>query len=140
MLPMKVMGIIDTIDEDDVIHDAKTARKRGNQDLADGSDQLSWYELLHRARYRKPTNGLVIDQLVQTHGGKLSVNRFETTRDVADLRAVVGTIKQVAKMIEREVFLPAPDSAWWCSPRWCGYHSEAGGPCPYGRRTKRPTT
>ena len=139
-LPVRVLGVIDVIDDAEVIHDTKTARKSGRQDMADSSDQLSWYALLYRARFGKPAKELVLDQLVQTRTGKLSVNRFATQRDVKDLQAVVGIAKHVLRMAESEIFLPAPDSAWWCSAKWCGYHPDAGGPCQYGRREKRPTS
>ena len=139
-LPVKVLGVIDVIDDAGVIHDTKTARKSGRQDMADGSDQLTWYALLYRARYGKAPKELVLDQLVQTRTGKVSVNRFATQRNFYDLQAVIGIAKHVLKMAESEIFLPAPDSAWWCSAKWCGYHPDAGGPCPYGRRENRPTT
>lgn len=140
VLPLTMVGVVDVIDDADVIHDTKTSKKSPPATAADESDQLTWYELFHRARYRKPSAGQRLDYLVRTPKGNLSAKVLETTRTMEDLQRAVATAGEILRMIEAEVWVPAPDSAWWCSAKWCGYHPDAGGPCRYGRRTKRPTT
>lgn len=44
-----------------------------------------------------------------------------------DYRALFAKIGIVIEMFKRGFFPPSNPSAWWCSPKWCGYHST----CPY---------
>ena len=50
-------------------------------------------------------------------------------RERDELFAYVARANSVVQMIEKEVYTPAPDSAWWCNQRWCGYWDR----CPFAR-------
>ena len=39
-------------------------------------------------------------------------------------------------MIDKEVFLPAPEDSWVCSRKWCGYYDT----CPFASGAKRHST
>lgn len=42
-------------------------------------------------------------------------------------------VRAVSAALKAKSFPPAPAGAWWCSSKFCGFHREAGGPCPFGR-------
>lgn len=136
-LPIKFVGILDLIDSNRRIRDTKTAKKSASAGASDESDQLTAYDLLYRAHYKSRPTSLGLDQLVRTEAGNYSAKEFTSEpRPVDELRAYVARARAVLRMNETETYTPAPDSAWWCSARWCGYH----GMCPYARGRKRPTS
>lgn len=136
-LPVKFVSILDLIDRSVAVRDTKTTRKSPQADAAHGSDQLSGQALAFRARYRKPPEELSLDYLVRTTKKKETKHvRLPTERTVADLGVFVRRAQAATRMIEVEVFLPAPADSWACSPRWCGYAET----CPYYRGRPRPTT
>lgn len=136
-LPIKLVGILDLIDTKERIRDTKTSKKSPDADAAQESDQLTAYDLLYRAHHRRQPGGLGLDTLVRTPSGKLSAQETSAPpRDMSDLRAYVARARSVVRMVETETFTPAPDSAWWCSQKWCGYW----GICKYARGRKRPAS
>lgn len=137
ILPVKFVGVLDLIDSNGTIRDTKTAKKSATDSAALESDQLTAYDMLYRAHFKTPPAGLQLDQLVRTEGGKLSANELKApARERDELFAYVARANAVVSMVEREVYTPAPDSAWWCNQRWCGYWDR----CPFARGRKRPTT
>lgn len=134
-LPVKLVGVIDLLDSEGRIRDTKTSRKSPSSNGAEESDQLTTYDLFHRAHYKKPPSLLQLDALIATPSGRFNVKEVTAPpRTMEDLRALVTRARAVVRMVESEVFTPAPDAAWWCSAKWCGYH----GMCPYARGRKRP--
>jgi hypothetical protein len=117
------------------IRDVKTKEKSPQKDEANLSGQLTMYGMLFGARYGKPPSRMVLDHLVRTpvlHGLKYVPQ--ETLRDASDYQALIQRIGAATHAVEKGVFLPARESDWWCSPRWCGYYAT----CPYVSRRKRP--
>lgn len=145
-LPAKFVGVLDIVDQQPggfgaggpVIRDTKSKRKAPNSDDAEDSLQLSAYDLLHRARYGRPSAAQTLDYLWRTPGGKLGYKPLTTTRSLDDLSAFVARANRALEAFRAEVFVPAPEDSWVCSKRWCGYHPDNGGPCPFARRRSRP--
>ena len=139
MLPVPFVGVIDLIDgfEQRKIRDTKTTRKSPPKGMADESDQLTAYHLMFQARYKEPPAALGLDFLVQTTKAKKRSHVYlETTRTKADLQVFINRAQVTVEAIEKEVFLPAKQDDWVCSPRWCGYTRT----CRYYRGQPRPTT
>jgi len=137
VLPVTLVGVIDLIDRSRGVRDTKTAQKSPNADAAHNSDQLTTYDLLHRAHKKSPPAGLGLDHLIRTpKKGELRVVSQETSRTIEDLGVFVRRANAAVRSIESEVFLPAPQDHWACSLKWCGFAST----CPYFRGRPRPTT
>ncbi len=136
-----IVGIMDLIDDEEQIHDTKTAKKSPPATTADTSDQLSFYDLLYRTAYGPPPKGMQLDYLIRTPGKKLKAIVLPTqVRPDSELVTLLDRVKVMKAAVEKEVFLPAPAGAWLCSKRWCGYHIDNGGPCPFSRGQARPQT
>lgn len=136
-LAVPLVGVIDLIDANTGIHDTKTAQKAPGRDDAHVSDQLTAYDLLHRALKGTPPKGLGLDVLVRTpKKGELRSYSLRTERTKADLSVYLHRVEAAVRTIEAEIFLPAPQDHWICSTRWCGYAST----CPYFRGRPRPTS
>lgn len=56
-----------------------------------------------------------------------------TFRTAEDRGALVQRVEATATCIDREVFLPAPPTSFYCSKDRCGYWQDV---CPYGRRAR----
>lgn len=134
-LPVTLVGVLDLIDDREGIRDTKTAQKSPAADAADVSDQLTTYELLHRARYGEPAKGLGLDVLVRTPGrGELKYVPLRTTRSTEDLLPFLRRVQAAVRAIEAEIFIPAASDTWQCSAKWCGYSSS----CAFFRGRPRP--
>jgi hypothetical protein len=119
------------------IRDLKTGTKAPSKRAATDSQQLSFYALIRRAETGKLVDGLALDHIYKTPGrGDLKHVEQRTTRDDADFEALVNRINTATRSVEAGVFLPASADSWFCSAKWCGYHST----CPFVRRGKRPTS
>jgi hypothetical protein len=55
-----------------------------------------------------------------------------TTRDDQQAKSYLNRIVNGIAAIRSGIFVPAPDQAWWCDNRYCGYHSI----CPHVKRTE----
>lgn len=136
-LPVKLVGVIDLIDRVRGVRDTKTAQKSPKAEAAHESDQLTAYDLMHRALKGAPPKNLGLDHLIRTpKKGELRVVTQDTSRSIEDLGVFVRRANAALRSIETEVFLPAPQDHWVCSTRWCGYAAT----CPYFRGRARPTT
>lgn len=133
--PFDLVGRIDIEETTNVIRDTKTSGKSPSEHEADVSLQLDLYALK-----RKVINGafpkkLTLDYLIRLKNGPKSVVR-ETTRGEEDMPPLFHRIETVANAIEKETFLPANPTDWWCSDTFCGYAST----CRYYRGHRRPTS
>jgi len=137
-IPVKLVGVLDIVDEHTGVHDTKTAQKSPGKSDADDSGQLTTYDLLHRAHYGEEPKGLSLDVLVRTPSkGDLKVVSLQTKRSVEDLGVYVRRVQAAVRMIESEIFLPAPQDSWQCSTRFCGYAES----CPfYNNGRTRPVS
>jgi hypothetical protein len=113
------------------IRDTKTSGKSPVKTLADESLQLSAYALGVRQIDGTLPDKVVLDYLVQTpKRGDTKLVQLESVRTDAHLQPVLERLAHMDKIIQAGIFTPAPIGAWWCSARWCQYHST----CRYAAR------
>lgn len=109
-LDVHLRGIIDLVEEGDVLVDLKTAGRSISDGDLERHLQLSTYALVYFLR-RGVIPKLRLDMLLKTTRPKLE--RRETTRSVEDLGWTARLIQGVARSIETEHFFPNP--SWRCS-------------------------
>lgn len=117
---MELAGTPDVITSDGV-GDLKTGRAWDQAD-ADGSRQLGFYGLLHKARTGEFPRRLWIDSIFRTAKGWNS-QRLWTRRTGEQYAALLLVAEAAVKAEAAGVFLPAPEGAWWCSKIYCPFHS-----------------
>jgi len=125
--PFGFVGIID-LQEPQKLRDTKTKSKAPTQQDADRSLQLTAYHLGAQVLDGTPPEVVQIDALVSTK--KPKVVHLPSTRTEADHRRFLRRLEVTAEVIEKEAFLPAPEDAWCCSPKYCGYWDI----CPFGAK------
>lgn len=141
VLPVPLVGILDLIAQDgdgEAVRDAKTTLKKPKAETADESGQLTVYDALYRALRNRPPTGLWLDHLI-AETKTLAPRYFPqptAPRGPADFAALVGRVERTVQLVEREAWMPAPEGAWWCSERFCGYWKR----CLFARGRPRPTT
>jgi hypothetical protein len=128
--PMDLAGTLD-VQEGTVVRDLKTRKVSlpSNGSEVHGSQQLTAYALAVYAidRVQLPI-AVKLDALVDLKTPKTQTQ--ESVRDVRDFQELHRRLEVAATAIDKEVFLPARPTDWWCSPRWCGYWDT----CPYAAR------
>lgn len=128
--PLDLVGVIDVQEGGRAVRDTKTAGKTPNDQIAHDSDQLTAYALAVRVIDGEAPQIVALDYLVDTKTP--AVKTFDSTRDVDDFRALLHRIEVAIAALEKGVFVPARQTDWWCSPKWCGYHAT----CKYVRQPK----
>lgn len=128
--PMDLAGTID-IDEGDAIRDTKTAAKSPAAGDADKSVQMTAYAVAKKIIDGEFPRALHIDYLIKTKTPKTVTQT--TGRDMADAEMFLARVSRAAEIITAGAFTPANTTDWWCSAKFCGYHST----CPFaaGRKT-----
>jgi putative RecB family exonuclease len=127
---VRLRGVIDLIEEGDVLVDLKTAGRTLEQGGLERHLQLSTYALAHLIQHGSIPR-LRLDMLMKTARPRLE--RLETTRSVEDLSWTAQLIREVALAIETEHFFPNP--SWRCTEceyyahcqEWRGYVPPPGG-------------
>ena len=130
--PMDLIGYIDVQEGTTAIRDTKTAAKTPPANTADKSDQLTIYAMMGYVLDGAIPDRLVLDYLVDTKVPKYAP--FISTRTLDDFNPVLRRIEAALMALEKGVFIPAQETDWGCSPRWCGYWET----CQYTKR-QRPT-
>lgn len=128
--PRDLVGVIDIQEGSVAVRDTKTSAKSPRDDEAVLSDQLTLYALASTVLDGRPPEKVALDYLVDTKTPKHVVR--ESTRDDADFRVMLRRIETAMAAIDKNVFVPARQTDWWCSRRWCGYFES----CPYARQRK----
>jgi hypothetical protein len=120
------------------IRDTKTSEKTPRSDMAERSQQLTFYAMVRQADVGALPKQHTLDYLVQTPGRRERKHvPLHTTRDTADVQALVHRLNTGVEAVKRGVFMPAAPDAWNCSARWCEFWSS----CVYVRRGEaRPRT
>jgi hypothetical protein len=115
------VGVIDLADEDDMVIDFKTGRKKRSQKEADLSFQLTGYAaMFHRVKGYLPSM-VALDCLTKTAKG-VDRHLLGSHRTEDDLEAIAHRIDVTARAMQSGAFVGAnPATDWHCSPRWCGY-------------------
>jgi hypothetical protein len=111
-----------------VIRDTKTSKKSPSENTAHESNQLSAYALASQVLDGKLPDALKLDYLIDLKRG-VKTMVMETKRNPEDATAYLNRVVNAIVSIRSGVFVPAPNTAWWCSAKWCGYHSI----CPHVR-------
>jgi len=133
-LSKTLLGILD-VAEYGRVRDLKTSSRTPPKDASSKSAQLSMYHLLFEIKYGKPPGELMLDTLVATKEPKL--DQQKSWRMKEEIQIFLNRVHSAVENIEKGNFLPAPEDAWNCSAKWCGFWSI----CPFGGSgRKRPVT
>jgi hypothetical protein len=126
-----------------VIRDTKTSGKSpipsymdGNNKAgtADDSEQLTAYAVASHVVDGKLPDKMVLDFLVRTNAAKPTLKYVPTatTRSLDDVQVFLNRFTNLIHAMKTGVFVPANQSWWGCSQRWCGYAAQ----CPYFKQPK----
>jgi len=113
------------------VRDTKTSKKTPSADIAAHSHQLSAYALASQVIDGKIPDFVALDYLIDLKTG-VKAATYQSIRDQEDLDIYLNRIEQTVVSITTGNFAPAPESAWWCDPRYCGYYST----CRYVKNRK----
>ena len=116
VLDVRLRGVIDLVEEDDVLVDLKTAGRTLESGGLERHLQLSTYALAYLL-LRGTIPKLRLDMLLKTTKPRLE--RLETTRSVEELSWTARLIREVSLAIETEHFFPNP--SWRCTE--CEYYA-----------------
>ena len=116
LLDVRLRGIIDLVEEGDVLVDLKTAGRTLESGGLERHLQLSTYALAYLLIHGSIPK-LRLDMLLKT--AKPRLERHETTRSLDDLVWTARLIREVSLAIETEHFFPNP--SWRCTE--CEYYA-----------------
>ena len=116
LLDVRLRGIIDLVEEGDVLVDLKTAGRTLESGGLERHLQLSTYALAYLLIHGSIPK-LRLDMLLKT--AKPRLERHETTRSIEDLVWTARLIQEVSAAIETEHFFPNP--SWRCTE--CEYYA-----------------
>lgn len=128
--PVDLVGVIDVQEGSSAVRDTKTSGKTPAENIAEQSDQLTAYALALRVIDGKPPAKVALDYLIDNKTPVLRT--FESKRDNDDFAALLRRVEVAIMALDKGVFMPARQTDWWCSPRWCGYHAT----CRFVRQPK----
>lgn len=126
-----------------VIRDTKTSAKSpvpsfldGNDKAgtADDSEQLTAYAVASHVVDGRLPDKMVLDYLVRTNAAKPTVKYVPTatTRTMDDVQVFLNRFTNLIHAMKTGVFVPANQSWWGCSAKWCGFFDR----CPYSKKPK----
>jgi hypothetical protein len=127
--------IVERISESDggamnlVIRDTKTSKKSPAADAADSSNQLTAYSVASHVIDGQIPSAVKLDFLVDLKKETKTVT-LESSRTMDDIELYLNRMTSAIATLQSGNFVPAPDTAWWCDPRYCGYY---GKECRYTR-------
>jgi putative RecB family exonuclease len=128
LLEVFLRGVIDLVEDGDILVDLKTASRNLEAGGLERHLQLSTYALVYFLQTEGTIPRLRLDMLLKTKQPRLE--RHETTRSLADLSWTAKLLQDVAYAIETEHFYPNP--SWRCSE--CEYFAH----CQQWRGTWSP--
>ena len=121
-VPVPIIGYIDIITADGVPCDFKTAGRKWYPKKAQDETQPVFYlAALNQEGYNLNPDPK-FRHYIFTKTKNPVVQVFETTRTVGEMINLFGTVTQVWRGIESEVF-PRNQGTWKCSEKWCSYWS-----------------
>lgn len=133
-----LVGVVDLVARDSKtaglwVVDHKTSTVRRRQDEADNSIQLTYYHAAAVQRKHGQVAGVRLEVLIKPSPGTPYAQRqqLHSQRGAADYSVLAARINAMLAAVAAGIFPPASPGAWWCSPKFCGYHST----CPYVRST-----
>ena len=111
-----------------VIRDTKTSKKSPEKGLAHDSSQLTAYALASKVLDGQMPAEVKLDFLVDLKGGVKPMT-LSSTRNTDDIDNYLSRLANAIATIRSGMFVPAPDTAWWCAKKYCGFWDT----CPYAR-------
>jgi hypothetical protein len=129
--PLDLVGTLDIQEGGASVRDTKTSGKTPAKTIADESLQLTAYALATKVIDGKAVESVKLDYLVDN--ATPEYKPFASTRDDDDFRNLLLRIERATVAIEKGVFIPARETDWWCSKKWCGFHSS----CPFAKQPKQ---
>jgi hypothetical protein len=118
--PYDLKCVVDLVDDQQIVHDSKTRGKTPTAEEANKSMQLTAYALAYRVSRKEQERGLKLDRVVRNKTPKIVT--LPTQRTNEQIGRFLETMARAAEAIQGGVFLPAPEGAWYCSPKFCGYY------------------
>lgn len=118
--PYDLKCVVDLVDDKQIVHDSKTRARSPTAEEADKSMQLTAYALAYRVSRKEQERGLQLDVAVRNKTPKIVT--LPTKRTNEQIGRFLETMARAATAIQGGVFLPAPEGAWYCSPKFCGYY------------------
>lgn len=115
-LPVPFLGIVDVINQGNIVADLKTANKKWRAGKEKESLQPAIYKFLLRQNYG---HDFGFDFHVMAYDG--NIQHIEM-RDKENIGYVVNIAKALLNSCQSGVFMPAVPGHWMCSNKWCGYH------------------
>jgi len=119
-------GTLDITEKDGTIRDSKTSKEAYAEDAVTRALQPTMYDFAYQTIRKKESKRFVYDVMIKPKINKKSIRPaqiqiVEGKVTSADHEWLFNTINQMHKAVTSGVALPAPDGAWWCSKKWCGY-------------------
>ncbi len=119
--PYDLKCVVDLVDDKQIVHDTKTRSKSPTAEEANRSIQLTAYSLAYRHSRKRKEEGLQLDVAVRNKTPKIV--QLPTERTNEQIERLLETMARAAEAIQQGIFLPAPEGAWYCSPKFCGYYA-----------------
>lgn len=120
-LDLPLAGKID-IERHQKIDDIKTTKRKWADGQIKQEIQPIFYSFVHEKETGvRPQFNYHILKITQ--GGDTGRQLQSIKAKESDYRALFAKINMMVHMIKSGVFMPANPSSWWCSEKWCGYHS-----------------
>lgn len=116
-----MIGYIDRVDHNDVIADMKFVKKSPVSDDIVEDVQMTSYDLGYRTLFNKPPAKLIKQWSVDTKEPKTVIQECPP-RDDKCIQRFLRRLELAMGCLEKGTFLPAPNGAWWCDRRYCGYY------------------
>jgi RecB family exonuclease len=118
--------IVEAGDDQLVIRDVKTSKKSPSEDAAEKSNQLTAYAIASQVLDGKLPDAMKLDYLVDLKKSTKTMT-LTTKRDDQQAMSYLNRIVNGIAAIRSGIFVPAPDQAWWCDERYCGFFNV----CPH---------
>jgi hypothetical protein len=132
---VEFVAYVDVETEDGLVIDRKVTTKKWSQDQADADSQVDGYLAARRAE-DNPASGFEFHPMVRTKA-PYAQEPLETDRSDEQLDHflldLLGAADEIAWRMETDNWSFAPDGAWWCGEKSCGYWSS----CPAGGLLRR---
>lgn len=126
-------GTIDLTEKSGMIADTKTSKGRYTLEDVDRQVQPILYDFAFEAIRKRPAKGFRFDVLVKPTAKKPPEFQQIQTQVTEDDRVYLfDLIDNMHRSVQAGVTNYAPDGAWWCSSKWCGYWNR----CPKGKGRK----
>jgi PD-(D/E)XK nuclease superfamily protein len=112
--------IVESIGDRLVVRDTKSSKKTPSADLAHESSQLTAYSLASKVLDGKLPDAVKLDYTIDLKRG-VKTATLESTRNLDDIDNYLNRLANSIATIRSGMFVPAPDVAWYCSQKMCGF-------------------